>query len=188
MASDLGLTEAPHLFWHDGYYYLTTAEGGTGYDHAVTLARSRDIRGPYETHPAKHVITARFNPENPIQRMGHGQYVEGHDGRFWHSFLCGRPQKGPRGLFCATGRETGLAEVVWRDGWLWLKDGGMLAPTTVDLAADAGGSVRRWSMISRAHLADGLPVAAVAPSRNGLFTDDGERVAADRAREPGVVV
>ena len=136
-APTLGLTEAPHLFWHDGYYYLTTAEGGTGYDHAVTLARSKDIRGPYETHPAKHVITARFSPENPIQRMGHGQYVEGHDGRFWHSFLCGRPQKGPRGLFCATGRETGLAEVdVARMGGCWLKDGGMLPPTTVDLPVE----------------------------------------------------
>jgi xylan 1,4-beta-xylosidase len=81
------------------------------------------------------LITARFNPENPIQRMGHGQYVEGHDGRHWHSYLCGRPQQGPRGPFCATGRETGLAEVVWRDGWLWLKDGGMLPPTTLDLRA-----------------------------------------------------
>lgn len=134
--TDLGLTEAPHLFRHGEHYYLTTAEGGTGYDHAVTLARSKDIRGPYETHPQKHVITARFHPENPIQRMGHGQYVEGHDGRFWHSFLCGRPQKGPRGLFCATGRETGLAEVVWRDGWLWLKDGGVLPPEVVDLPAE----------------------------------------------------
>jgi xylan 1,4-beta-xylosidase len=133
--TDLGLTEAPHLFKRNGWYYLTTAEGGTGYDHAVTLARSRDICGPYETHPDKHLITARFNPENPIQRMGHGQYVEGHDGRHWHSFLCGRPQKGPEGPFCATGRETGLAEVVWRDDWLWLKDGGYLPPTTINLPA-----------------------------------------------------
>jgi xylan 1,4-beta-xylosidase len=107
LGTDLGLTEAPHLFWHDGYYYLTMAEGGTGYDHAVTLARARDIRGPYETHPAKHVITARFSPDNPIQRMGHGQYVEGHDGRFWHSFLCGRPQKGPRGLSVRRGARPG---------------------------------------------------------------------------------
>ena len=133
--TDLGLTEAPHLFQRGGWYYLTTAEGGTGYDHAVTLARSRLITGPYETHPAKHVLTARFNTENPIQRMGHGQYVEGHDGRHWHSFLCGRPQQGPNGLFCATGRETGLAEVIWRDDWLWLKDGGYLPPTSVDLPA-----------------------------------------------------
>ena len=133
--TDLGLTEAPHLFWRDGWYYLTTAEGGTGYDHAVTMARARRIEGPYETHPAKHVITARFAPDNPIQRMGHGQYVEGHDGRHWHSFLCGRPQPGPRGPFCAMGRETGLAEVEWRHGWLWLKSGGQVAPT--DLPLDA---------------------------------------------------
>jgi xylan 1,4-beta-xylosidase len=135
VGTDLGLTEAPHLFRRNAWYYLTTAEGGTGYDHAVTLARSRDIHGPYETHPAKHVITARFNPESPVQRIGHGQYVEGHDGRHWHSYLCGRPQQGPRGLFCATGRETGLAEVVWRDDWLWLKDGGVLPPLTIDLPA-----------------------------------------------------
>ena len=133
--TELGLTEAPHLFRRGDYYYLTIAEGGTGYDHAVTLARARAITGPYETHPARHVITARFNPENPIQRMGHGQYVAGHDGRHWHSFLCGRPQAGPRGRFCATGRETGLAEVVWRDDWLWLKDGGLVAPATVALPA-----------------------------------------------------
>ena len=47
-----GLVEGPHLFKRDGWYYLTTAEGGTGYDHAVTMARSRNIDGPYELHPA----------------------------------------------------------------------------------------------------------------------------------------
>ena len=139
--TDLGLTEAPHLFRQDGWYYLTMAEGGTGYDHAVTMARSRDICGPYETHPDKHLITARLDPENPIQRMGHGQYVEGHDGRHWHSFLCGRPQPGLCGPFCATGRETGLAEVIWRDGWLWLKDGGQLPPSRLDLPAAQATSV-----------------------------------------------
>jgi xylan 1,4-beta-xylosidase len=129
VGTDLGLTEAPHLFHRNGWYYLTTAEGGTGYDHAVTLARSRAITGPYETHPAKHVLTARFDPDSPLQRVGHGQYVEGHDGRHWHSFLCGRPMPGPDGKpFCATGRETGLAEVEWRDDWLWLKGGAMLPP------------------------------------------------------------
>jgi len=53
-----GLTEAPHIFQRNGYYYLTTAEGGTGYEHAVTLSRSRDIWGPYENHPDLHVICA----------------------------------------------------------------------------------------------------------------------------------
>ena len=41
-----GLVEGPHLFKRNGWYYLTTAEGGTGYDHAVTMARSRIIDGP----------------------------------------------------------------------------------------------------------------------------------------------
>ncbi|WP_435258448.1 glycoside hydrolase family 43 protein [Thioclava sp. FR2] len=144
--TDLGLTEAPHVFKRDGWYYLTVAEGGTGYDHAVTMARSRRLTGPYETHPGKHLITARFAPENPIQRMGHGQYVEGHDGRHWHSFLCGRPQSGPDGKpFCATGRETGLAEMVWRDGWLWLAAGGQVAPTDlpIDVEQIASPPVRR---------------------------------------------
>ena len=49
--SPLALVEGPHLFKRDGWYYLTTAEGGTGYDHAVTMARSRSLTGPYELHP-----------------------------------------------------------------------------------------------------------------------------------------
>lgn len=119
--SDLGLTEAPHLFKRGDYYYLTVAEGGTGYDHAVTMARAKTITGPYEPHPQKHLMTARFAPQHVLQRVGHGQYVEGPDGAGYHTFLCGRPQHGPRGLFCTTGRETGMAKVEWRgDDWLYL--------------------------------------------------------------------
>ncbi|MGL4309707.1 MAG: glycoside hydrolase family 43 protein [Paracoccaceae bacterium] len=131
--TDRGLTEGPHIFKRDGWYYLTVAEGGTGYDHAVTMARSRNIWGPYETHPAKHVITCAHAPESPIQRTGHGQYVEGHDGRHWHTFLMGRPLHVNGGRFCPMGRETGLAEVEWRDGWLWLKGGGQVPPLDLPL-------------------------------------------------------
>src|SRR6516164_8767195 len=46
----LGLTEAPHLYHRAGYYYLLTAEGGTAWNHAVTMARSRNLLGPYELH------------------------------------------------------------------------------------------------------------------------------------------
>lgn len=133
--TDLGLTEAPHLFRRGEYYYLTVAEGGTGYDHAVTMARARDIRGPYETHPQKHLMTAR-GTLGGLQRVGHGQYVETPDGAPYHSFLCGRPMTGPRGAFCALGRETGLAACEWReDGWLYLKGGGMQPPETLPAAA-----------------------------------------------------
>lgn len=136
--TDRGLTEAPHLFKREGFYYLTTAEGGTGYEHAVTLARSRDIRGPYETHPEKHVITAK-DTAGPIQRSGHGQYLETHWGRHYHSFLMGRPIAGPDGTgrFCPLGRETGLEEVVWRDGWLWLAAGGTVPREAVPAPVEA---------------------------------------------------
>jgi xylan 1,4-beta-xylosidase len=144
--TDRGLTEAPHLFKRDGWYYLTTAEGGTGYDHAVTMARSRDIRGPYETHPAKHVITTAHAPDSAIQRTGHGQYVEGVDGRHWHTFLMGRPIKVGNRTFCPMGRETGLAEVEWRDGWLWLKGGGQVPPETIPADTEPASAQVRTDM------------------------------------------
>ena len=133
--TDKGLTEAPHLFKRNGYYYLTTAEGGTGYDHAVTLSRSRNIWGPYEDHPDKHVITVSY-PDHPVQRTGHGQYVEGADGTGWHSFLMGRPLMVAGKPYCQMGRETGLAQVVWRNDWLYLAEGGQAPPEWVDIDAE----------------------------------------------------
>ncbi|MFG5383681.1 glycoside hydrolase family 43 protein [Yoonia sp. R2-816] len=138
-----GLTEAPHLFKRNGYYYLTTAEGGTGYEHAVSLARSRDIWGPYEDHPDLHVICAAGS-DGPVQRTGHGQYVETHWGAHYHTFLMGRPLPGP---FCPMGRETGIEEVEWRDDWLYPKAGGMVAreavPAPVDVEPVAPQPARR---------------------------------------------
>ncbi|QHQ33947.1 glycoside hydrolase family 43 protein [Algicella marina] len=122
--SYLGMSEAPHLFEKDGWTYLTVAEGGTGYGHAVTMARSRDVLGPYEMHPDVHLMTAKDAPDSPLQRVGHGQIVEGPEGRWYHTFLCGRPLPG---RFCTLGRETGIEEVVWgEDGWPRLACGGMV--------------------------------------------------------------
>lgn len=45
--SSLGLAEGPHLYQRDGWYHLLVAEGGTGMRHAVTMARSKEITGPY---------------------------------------------------------------------------------------------------------------------------------------------
>lgn len=126
--TDRGLTEAPHLFKRNGYYHLTTAEGGTGYNHAVSMARSPSIFGPYEDHPDRHLMSAAGAPDHPIQRTGHGQYVEAPDGTVWHTFLMGRPIPGPdrQGRFCPLGRETGIERCVWRDDWLYLEAGGLL--------------------------------------------------------------
>ena len=129
-----GLTEAPHLFKRNGYYYLTTAEGGTGYNHAVSLARSRDIWGPYENHPDHHVMCTADAPDHPIQRTGHGQYVETPDGQGFHTFLMGRPLPG---RYCPMGRETGIERVVWRDDWLYLEAGGLVPRAQLPGLGDA---------------------------------------------------
>ena len=139
--SPRGLTEAPHIFKRNGWYYLTVAEGGTGYDHAVTMARSRDILGPYEDHPNTFLMTAHGAPDHAIQRTGHGQYVESPDGEVWHTFLMGRPISGPdgEGRFCPLGRETGIERCVWgQDDWLYLEAGGLLAReyVPVDVTAE----------------------------------------------------
>lgn len=114
--SELGLTEAPHLFKRDGWYYLITAEGGTGYSHAVTHARSRSLGGPYDLHPDVHPLTSRFDEGADLQRVGHGQFVPVDDTRVAHTFLCSRPLEG---RFSPCGRETGLTFLEWDDdGWL----------------------------------------------------------------------
>jgi xylan 1,4-beta-xylosidase len=117
-----GLVEGPHLFKKNGWYYLTTAEGGTGYDHAVTMARARHIDGPYDLHPDIHVITSKDAPDAPLQRAGHGQIVETPDGEVYHTHLCSRPLPGLRRS--PLGRETALQKCVWgEDGWLRLAHG-----------------------------------------------------------------
>jgi xylan 1,4-beta-xylosidase len=113
----LGLTEAPHLFKRDGFYYLLTAEGGTAWNHAVTMARSRNLLGPYELHPDTYILSARNRPDARLQRAGHADLVETQTGETYMVYLCGRPLKN-RGR-CTLGRETAIQKMQWRDGWLY---------------------------------------------------------------------
>jgi len=118
----LGLTEGPHLYKRNGWYYLLTAEGGTSWGHTVTLARSRKITGPYELHPDTHVLSARNRPDCELQRSGHADLVETQNGETYMVYLCGRPLRN-RGR-CTLGRETAIQKMVWSDdGWLRTLDG-----------------------------------------------------------------
>jgi xylan 1,4-beta-xylosidase len=120
--TSIGFTEAPHLYKRNGYYYLITAEGGTGWGHAMTMARSRALAGPYELHPDKYIITARDRPHAPLQRAGHGDFVETQAGETYAVYLCGRPL--PNRGRCTLGRETAIQKMVWgQDDWLRTVDG-----------------------------------------------------------------
>jgi len=113
----LGLTEGPHLYKRNGYYFLLTAEGGTGWGHAVTFARSRSLKGPYELHPSQQILTSRDRPDAELQRAGHADLVETQDGETYMVHLCGRPLAN-RGR-CILGRETSIQKMHWNeDEWL----------------------------------------------------------------------
>ncbi|SER67365.1 xylan 1,4-beta-xylosidase [Gracilibacillus ureilyticus] len=117
----LGKTEAPHLYKRNGYYYLLTAEGGTEYGHAATMARSRSLFGPYEVDPTNPVLTSDKEKTDQLQKAGHGCLVETQSGEWYMAHLCGRPVIDDK---CILGRETAIQKCYWtEDNWLRIKNG-----------------------------------------------------------------
>jgi alpha-N-arabinofuranosidase len=105
--------EGPHLYRYRDAYYVLISEGGTSYDHSLTVARSASPWGPFEPCPDNPILTHRGRPDHPIQAVGHADLVDTPDGE-WFAVLLGiRPLDRVHHL----GRETFLAPVVWRDGW-----------------------------------------------------------------------
>ena len=139
--SSLGIVEGPHLYQKDGYYYLVTAEGGTGFEHAVTVARSRHRAGPYTLSPQHPLLTSHGAPRHPLQKAGHASFVETPVGGWHLVHLASRPV-GPSRR-CILGRETALQAVDWPPGgWPRLAHGGTLPALEVDIpgaaSADSG--------------------------------------------------
>ena len=107
--------EGPHLYKIDGMYYLLVAEAGTGHNHAVTIARSQSVIGPFEGNPRNPILTHRhLGLSYPIVNTGHADLVETQHGEWWMVLLASRPYGG---YYCNLGRETFLAPVIWEDGW-----------------------------------------------------------------------
>jgi xylan 1,4-beta-xylosidase len=114
--SGLMFPEAPHLYRHDGRWYLMIAEGGTERGHGISIARGDSPAGPFEPAPANPLVSAR-STDRPIQNTGHGDLVIGPDGEWLVVLLGVRPRSMTR-AFSALGRETFVTSVRWRDdGW-----------------------------------------------------------------------
>lgn len=121
--TEYGYTEGPHLYRIGDWYYLMVAEGGTGYGHCVTMARSKHILGPYETDPMNPMLTSKEGDGSYLKRCGHGDMVETKDGQWYLVHLCSRPKEGTQ--LSLLGRETAIQKVYWNeDGWLRLSHGG----------------------------------------------------------------
>ncbi len=107
--------EAPHLYRIGDWWYLLVSEGGTHTGHAVSIARARTPRGPFEPGPANPFLTHRGS-DHPVQATGHADLVQDVDGRWWMVLLGIRP-RGQWPTFHVLGRETFLVPVHWVDGW-----------------------------------------------------------------------
>lgn len=119
------LIEGPNLYRRNGWYYLMLAEGGTGWNHGISMARARSLTGPYELDPQGSVLTARDDESIELQKPGHGELVETPAGEWYLVHLCSRPLGQGKDRRCMLGRETALQKVVWsEDGWLRLAAGG----------------------------------------------------------------
>lgn len=119
--------EAPHIYKKDDWYYLLIAEGGTEMGHKVTIARSRNIDGPYESNPSNPILThfRMVAQSNPIQGTGHADFIQAHDGSWWLVCLAFRQQTGAHHLL---GRETYLAPLTWeKDAWPVVNGNGTIA-------------------------------------------------------------
>ncbi|KAF4867453.1 Non-reducing end alpha-L-arabinofuranosidase BoGH43A [Colletotrichum siamense] len=105
--------EGPHLYSKDGYYYLLIGEGGTETNHSVTIARGKEIGGPYEGFEGNPILTAK-NTDEYFQTVGHADLFQDASGNWWGVALATR--SGPAWEIYPMGRETVLFAVTWDEG------------------------------------------------------------------------
>lgn len=106
--------EGPHLYKINGYYYLMIAEGGTEAGHRETIARAKDIFGPYEDCPYNPILTNN-GTDLPLKAIGHADLVDDVNGNWWAVCLGNRPLGYP--FTHNMGRETMLTSLTWENDW-----------------------------------------------------------------------
>lgn len=106
--------ESPKLLFKDGYYYMTSAEGGTAgpaTSHMCVMARSRSIFGPWENSPYNPVVHTYSATDNWWSK-GHGTLIDDVNGNWWmvyHAYAKG---------YHTLGRQTLIEPMEYSpDGW-----------------------------------------------------------------------
>ncbi|CAN9391575.1 unnamed protein product [Alternaria alternata] len=141
--------EGPHMFKKDGWYYLMIAEGGTGLLHMETIARSKDLYGPYEPNTANPILT-NANTTEHFQAVGHADLFQDAQSQWWGVALAVR--SGPEWVTFPMGRETVLYNVTWE------------ANSWPELQHPVRGEMRGWS----------LPGIIQDLPGDGPFVDEGD--------------
>lgn len=106
--------ESPKLIHHNGYYYLTSAEGGTAgppTSHMVVSARAKSLEGPWEESPYNPIIHT-YSSTEPWWSKGHGTLIDDAEGNWWivyHAYA---------NNYHSLGRQTLIEPVEFTpDGW-----------------------------------------------------------------------
>jgi len=173
----LGVCEGPQIMKKDGYYYLLCAAGGTGYQHAATVARSKSLDGPWEDSPFFPLLTSCDNPSNPLQKSGHGCFLE-KGGEWFITHICARPltQRGN----CTLGRETALQKIEWVDGWPRLANGTCHPELTVSLAGESSGATQREDFSEHVDFAPDQPLPHSFKTLRGPLEPEADYSLTDR--------
>ena len=110
--------ESPKLTYKNGYYYLTSAQGGTAgpiTSHMVASARARSPLGPWENSPYNPIVHT-YSADDNWWSKGHGTLVDDTQGNWWivyHAYANG---------YHTLGRSTLIEPVEWTpDGWFRAK-------------------------------------------------------------------
>lgn len=109
------VSEVPHMYKKDDWYYLVFAEGGTFEDHMLCAARAKSVKGPFEPYDKNPIATNKHDPEQYVQWVGHGDIFADSKGQYWALVLAARNAlKASHPL----GRESFLSPVEWpENGW-----------------------------------------------------------------------
>jgi len=106
--------ESPKLNFKDGYFYMTSAQGGTAgppTSHMVVAARAKNILGPWENSPYNPVVHT-YSANDNWWSKGHGTLIDDIDGNWWivyHAYA---------NSYHTLGRQTLIEPIEWTaDGW-----------------------------------------------------------------------
>lgn len=110
--------ESPKLFFHKGYYYMVSAQGGTSgpsTGHMAVVARSKNVEGPWENSPYNPLIHT-YDPNDEWVSKGHATLFDDAQGNWYAVYHAYKREERPQG------RSTLIQPVKWtKDSWPVLK-------------------------------------------------------------------
>lgn len=120
--------ESPKLHFHNGWYYLTTAQGGTAgpsTSHMVVQARSKSPLGPWENSPHNPIVHTYSSVEKWWSK-GHGTIVKKPDDGWAVVYHAYEKDNLPHG------RQVLMEDLEYdKEGWYVLKRNSMVESKTV---------------------------------------------------------